>query len=210
MKIGKLIILLLVIIFSLSSCIGIKMVTEVKNDDSGTTEMEIRIAQMFFQMDQEEGEETEIPVPISKEELESDFEGVDGVEVVRVDEEDTEEYKIITSEIHFDHISLLAGNEMFSGAKLSKTGGQTEFSVILKEPELVDEEEEEMDESTIEMVASFYEGYFFEYTFIAPSKIKEHSLGELSGNGRELTYKIPMYDFSFMELEEPLVLTVVW
>ena len=58
------------------------------------------------------------------------------------------------------------------------------------------------------MMAQFFEGYELVFTVNAPAAVKEHNLGDLSSNGRSVTYAIPILDLS--TLTEETVLTVRW
>jgi hypothetical protein len=190
------------------SCLGIEMDIKINNDGSGTAEMAFKISQMFFQMGPEAGE---VPIPLSREELESTYEGVPGVTVVDVKEEDTEENKTITATLSFkDFAALTAGeDDMFQGTSLTREGGSNVFRAVIKEAvEPGEEGEEDLEQE--EMIKPYYEGYYFVYKVTAPQRVRSHSLGDLSDNGRVVTYRVAMYDFNMMENEEPLVMEVRW
>ncbi|WP_020611339.1 hypothetical protein [Sediminispirochaeta bajacaliforniensis] len=203
--------LLVLIALLLSSCLGVEMDVSINNDGSGTVDMAFHISQMFFQMDPEQ---QDVPIPITKEQLESSYEGVEGVTVVDVAEEDTEDRKTITATLAFDDFSDLSKGEenMFEGATLTKENGRTVFRTVLKDAVEPGEEGDmtPSDPSQEEMIKQYFEGYSFLYRVRAPKKIKSHSIGELSDNNRVLTYEIPMYDFNSMQNSEPLVLEVSW
>ncbi len=65
-----------------------------------------------------------------------------------------------------------------------------------------------MDAASKEMMASFFEGYELSFEVNAPAEITFHNLGELSSNGKTVTYSIPLLEMD--SLEEETVLEVRW
>ncbi len=194
------------------SCLGIEMDVKINSDGSGEVDMAFHISQIFFQLDPEQ---QDVPVPITREELESSYEGVDGVTVVNVSEEDTEEKKIITATLAFDNFEALSAGdeEMFQGSTLTSSGGRTVYRAVLKEavePDMEEAEDLSQDAGQEEMVKQYFQGYNFIYRVRAPRKIRSHSIGTLSDDDRTLTFEMPMYDFNEMKNSEPLVLEVSW
>lgn len=194
------------------SCLGVEMDVTINGNGSGEVDMAFHISQIFFQLDPEQ---QDVPVPITKEELESSYAGVEGVTVVSVTEEDTEEKKIITARLAFDNLAALTAGEeeMFQNTTLTSEGGRTVFRAVLKdavEPGMEEEEGAAEDPSQEEMVKQYFQGYNFVYRVRAPKKIRSHSMGTLSEGDRVVTYEMTMYDFNSMQNLEPLVLEVAW
>ena len=72
-------------------------------------------------------------------------------------------------------------------------------------------EEESAEEPNAEMQAMFeqmFAGYELIVVVNAPSRVKSHSLGELSSDGRTVRYSLPILDMQ--ALKEETILTVVW
>jgi hypothetical protein len=194
------------------SCLGIEMDVKINSNGSGEVDMAFHISQIFFQLDPEQ---QDVPVPITREELESSYEGIEGVTVVNVSEEDTEEKKIITATLAFDSFEALSAGdeELFQGTTLTSSGGRSVYRAVLKEAVEADAEEEENvsgDAGQEEMVKQYFQGYNFIYRVRAPKKIQSHSIGTLSDGDKTLTFEMPMYDFNEMKNSEPLVLEVTW
>lgn len=196
-------------ILLLGSCLGVEMDLKINPNGSGTADMTFHISQIFFQMDPES---QDVPVPVTKEEMESSYEGVEGITVVDVTEKDTEEKKIITASLKFDSVEALAGGdqEMFQGAVIEKSGGRTVFRALLKEAVEPGMEAAEVDPEQEAMMKPYFAGFSFVYRVRAPGKIRSHSLGELSADGRTLTFEMPMYDFNNLKNTEPLVMELSW
>lgn len=203
-------VLVLLAALTLTSCLGVEMELSFEKDGSGQADMTFHISQIFFQLDPES---QDVPVPITKEELEETYKDAEGVTVLDVTEENTEEKKIITASIAFDDFkNLSAGgdDDMFQGSSLTKEGGRTVFRTVLKQPYEPESAEAQSDPSQEEMVKQYFAGYNFIYRVRAPKRIRSHSIGELSEDGRVLSYEMPMYDFNSMKNSEPLVLELSW
>lgn len=208
------------------SCFGIEMKTVFNADGSGRMTMKFRVSQMLLEMGEEEAG---VDVPLSKEDLTSQYEDLEGVTVVEVTEEDTEEDRIITAIIDFDDFNALSSEEDLPGedASLELEDGKSVLRILIgppaEEPLAAETEDEgspaagemgqppsmeEMDESMMAMMQSFMEGYYMEYTIVAPKKIISYSHGELEKDGRTLVHGMPMGDF--IMIEEPYYLEIVW
>ena len=210
-------ILIPVVVLLFSSCLGLLMETQFNHDGSGRMTMVMHISQALLQLG---SDEAGVDIPLSKDDLVTGYQEVDGITVVDVIEEETEEHRIITAIIEFENFNDLAGEEGFPGeeASLIEKDGKYHFKVLLGRPDMEaaqGQEEEnseaqqmEMDEATEAMVQSFMEGYSFEYRITAPKKILSYSHGELSKDKKTLLLSLPMGEY-FM-IDEPYYLEVVW
>ena len=222
-------IVLLVIAGLLASCLGVGMETRFNADGSGEITMKIRVSQALLEMGEEQ---TDVPVPISREELEAAYADVDGVTVIEVKEEQTDEDLVIIATIGFDDYSALSNQDDFvgAGAELIEEGGKTIYRITVgeiqqgsdddaeeedgsssdekKSEEGSSEGDAEMEEAMKAMMMSFMEGYSIEYRVVAPRRIVSHTHGELSADGLSVEFEIPMGDY--ISLEEPYVFEVVW
>lgn len=117
---------------TLTACLGVDVNTRFNEDGSGTMAMKLRISQMFLQMGQEGG----APVPLTKEDLEAAYKGLEGVTVRSVTQENTEQDRIITSVVEFKSYSVFGGSKDLAGggATLSDEGGMTVYRVMIGEP----------------------------------------------------------------------------
>jgi hypothetical protein len=214
----SIVIAVMVISVLLTSCFGIAMETVFNADGSGRLVMKLRFAQMLLDMD--EGE-AGVDVPMSKEDLEEQYGELEGVTVVEVTEEDTEEDRIITAVIEFEDFNSLASDDEFPGeeARLETVDGKSVLKILVGQPgeepsgdggeeAAEDAEMAEMQESMTAMIQSFMEGYSLEYRVVAPSKIISYSDGEVEKDGRTFVYTMPMGDF--IAIEEPFYLEIVW
>lgn len=205
--------------FLLCSCIGLQVETVFNADGSGSMRLQMRISKELLQMGEEEG--AEMDVPLSKEDLEETYRGVKGVTVREVVQEDTETDRVITALVDFDDFGAVTEVEGFPGQEtsLAREGGATVFRTRIGDKSGAagltgggaadgGRQELELDESMITAIRAFMEGYSFEYRITAPKKVKRHTHGELTNNGRTVVYNMPMGDL--IVLDEPFTFEITW
>ena len=198
----------------LTSCFGVEMQTVFNEDGSGRMTMKLRVSQMLLEMGEQE---SGVGVPLSKDDITSQYENLEGVTVLEVTEEDTEEDRIITAVIDFEDFNVLSSEDELPGedATLETIDGNSVLRILIGPPTDPAADEEggdmppaEMDESMLAMMQSFMEGYSMDYRIVAPKKITSHTHGEVDKDGRTLHFAMPMGDF--IMIEEPFYLEVVW
>ena len=208
--------LILATILILGSCLGVQMETKFNADGSGTVVMKLTVSKAVLEMG--EGDEAALDIPLSKEEVEEQFAGIEGITVIGVTEEETEENIIITSIVEFEDFKALLDTEdsPMETATLTEKNGTTTYSMTVgeaKEAALSGDGDDamggaEMDDAMLGMIAAFLEGYSMEYRVTAPKKISRYTHGELSADGRSVSLALPMADY-FM-LEKPYQFEVEW
>ncbi len=211
------------------------MNTRFNADGSGIIKMKLRISQALLQMSTEEGAS---PIPLTKQDVEAAYKDLPGVKVDSVTEQNTDKDKIITAIVSFKDFSVFKNTKDLAGtgASLTKSpDGKTTYSVIVGEPEESQDEPgvssqaplaggaaqeapgakpeplsspSESEQAVDSMFKNMMEGYSLEYSVTAPRKILSHTLGEISNDGRTVTYSIKMADF--VDLKAPLTFQVVW
>ena len=186
---------------------GVEVEFAFEDDDSGEMTLKLQISNELLSM--ADSDDADMEIPLTSEELEKTYADVDGVTVVEVSQEDTEEFRNIVAVLAFDSLSALSEtDEGFGGegASLVIENGNRVFRMKMGN------ESEESDESEAEdmneMVQSFLEGYMAVYRVVAPNRIKSHSHGELSNNGKTVTFGMPMAEFT--QIEEPYIFEVIW
>jgi hypothetical protein len=221
-------------IFILASCMGAESKMKIQNDGSGTILFSYRISRMLLEMGNTtdpageelsdepaaesgdtlsegtgEEENSDVPLPITKEDFEKSVEGIDGLELISVTENKTDNDVIITAELSFESVEALSQAEAFSEWPITfeKDGEKHVFTQLISEG-TGDDPQAAMDEETINMVESMFEGYEFSFSVEAPSPVQEHSIGELSADKKTVTYAIPVAEM--MRIKEPLELIIIW
>ena len=208
--------LILATILILGSCLGVQMETKFNADGSGTVVMKLTVSKAVLEMG--EGDDAALDIPLSKEEVEEQFAGIEGITVIGVTEEETEENVTITSIVEFEDFKALLDTEdsPMETATLTEKNGITTYSMTVgeaKEAALSGDGDDamggaEMDDAMLGMIAAFLEGYSMEYRVTAPKKISRYTHGELSADGRSVSLALPMADY-FM-LEKPYQFEVEW
>ena len=151
-----------------------------------------------------------MPLPISEDELKASVENNPNLTLQKVSQREDEKDVYITAEIAFKDVEEFTDVESFSAMPMSleKKDGEYIFRQMISEGSGGGEDEEEPDEQTKAMMASFFEGYELAFTVNAPSSITSHNLGELSGGGKTVSYTLPLLDMD--SLKEETVLEVRW
>ncbi len=208
--------IVLITIALLASCLGVQMETKFNADGSGTMVMKMTVSRAVLEMG--EGDDAALDIPLSKDEIEDQFSDIDGITVVAVTEEETEENIIITSIVDFEDFATLleTDDSPLETATLTKKGGSTTYAMTVGEAKQAalsgDAGDavggEEVDEAMLGMIAAFLEGYNMEYRVTAPKQISRYTHGELSADGRTVSLILPMAEY-FM-LEKPYQFEVEW
>jgi hypothetical protein len=213
------IIIILISILLFASCMGAESKIKIKNDGSGHISFTYRISQMLLNMGEageEEGdmgesegeEDSDVPLPITKEDFQKNVEGIEGLKLIDVTQTETEKDLIITAELEFDDVEILSQSETFSEwpVTFEKKDNTYVYRQVLSEG--VGEGDPNMDEETISMVESMFEGYEFIFSLETPSPVKEYNIGKLSADKKTVTYTIAIADM--MRVKEKLEFTVKW
>ena len=205
----KKILLLAAMVLVLASCIGIESTVSFNGDGSGVVVMNYRISKMLTEMG---GEEAETPLPVTEEELRASLEEHPNLTVKSVTQTEDDNDILITTEVEFDRVEDFTDVAEFSEMpmNLEITSDGYIFTQVINEgaEEGAEASDPEEDAEMQAMMAQFFEGYELVFTVNAPAVVKEHNLGDLSSNGRSVTYAIPILDLS--TLTEETVLTVRW
>jgi len=195
-----------------TSCLGLRVETRFNADGSGTMVMRMVISNALLEMG--EGDAS-FDIPLNRKDMESAFADVDGVILVEVVVEETEENRIITSIVDFDRFEapLGANDSPVDSARLRVDGETTIYSLNVGEAKMTGGDEspigvDGLDEAMLSTIQALLEGYSMEYLITAPSQVIRHSHGELTEDGRSVLLVLPMADY--FALDEPYTVEVVW
>ncbi|MBA7532529.1 hypothetical protein ES705_24755 [subsurface metagenome] len=72
----------LLVVFLLSSCIGIESRIKIKNDGSGQLTLKYRVSRLITHLESTETNGNVVPLPLSREEFERTVKNTDGLELV--------------------------------------------------------------------------------------------------------------------------------
>jgi hypothetical protein len=200
----KWLILVLVVVL-LSSCIGIESEILFRQDGTGVLTLSYKISQFMKNIDAGR-EEKQLPLPVNEEEFLRTADGIEGLRLTDIDEREDEENVYIQAELEFDSIDAVnaLGRAGEIGISLENQGETNIFRQVI----FAGQEGEEITEDSLEMIETFFQGYDLVYAITVPSQVKSHSLGDLSADGRTVTYTITVPEI--LKASQPLVLEVVW
>lgn len=200
-------ILLCVLITSLLiSCIGMESNIRLNSNGSGILIFKYRLSLIFLNMGKtdEESITTEAPLPTSEENFKKSLEGVDGLRLKSIQQEETERDLIITAEIEFDSVDALAQSSMFDDRPISlvKEGQNYIFT------QLITNGSETLDENNMEMLEAMFQGYELSFSITAPKRIKTSNIGDISADRRTVTYSLSISEL--IKIKEKTELIVKW
>ncbi len=189
----------------LSSCIGIESEILLRQDGTGVLTLSYKISQFMKNIDAGR-EEKQLPLPVNEEEFVRTAEGIEGLRLTDIDEREDEENVYIRAELEFDSIDAVnaLGRAGQIGISLENQGNTNTFRQVI----FAGQEGEEITEDSLEMIETFFQGYDLVYAITVPSQVKSHSLGDLSADGRTVTYTITVPEI--LKASQPLVLEVAW
>ncbi len=195
------------VVLMLNSCLGAKIHTSFNRDGSGSILMEFKISQIFYQMGAAEGGKGD-SIPLSADQLREDLGDQPGVSVREVSEEVGEEFNLIRAVLDFENFVALEKTDVMGDAVLSHEGKRWIFrQKIADESEPSDEE---VSEEELAQMKPFFEGYEISFIVTAPKKVISYNMGELSSDGRTVTYSVPTLEMNMLGNTEDLVMEVIW
>ncbi len=197
--------ILILTVVLLSSCIGIESEILLRQDGTGVLTLSYQISQFMKNIDVGR-EEKRLPLPVNKEEFVRTAEGIEGLRLTDIDEREDEENVYIRAKLEFDSVDAVnaLGRPGEIGISLENRGDTNTFRQVI----FAGQEGEEITEDSLEMVETFFQGYDLVFAITVPTDVKSYSLGDLSADGRTVTYAITVPEI--LKRSEPLVLEVVW
>lgn len=189
----------------LSSCIGIESEILLRQDGTGVLTLSYQISQFMKNIDAGR-EEKQLPLPVNEEEFVRTAEGIEGLRLTDIDEREDEENVYIRAELEFDSVDAVnaLGRAGEIGITLENRGDTNIFRQVI----FAGQDGEEITENSLEMLDTFFQGYDLVYSIILPTPVQSHTLGELSADGRTVTYTTTVPEI--LKASQPLVLEIVW
>jgi len=197
--------ILVLTVVLLSSCIGIESEILLRQDGTGVLTLSYQISQFMKNIDAGR-EEKQLPLPVNEEEFVRTTEGIEGLRLTDIDEREDEENVYIRAKLEFDSVDAVnaLGRAGQIGITLENRGDTNMFRQVI----FAGQEGEEITENSLEMLETFFQGYDLVYAIILPTPVQSHTLGELSVDGRTVTYRTTVPEI--LKASQPLVLEVVW
>ena len=197
--------ILVLTVVLLSSCIGIESEILLRQDGTGVLTLSYQISQFMKNIDSGR-EEKQLPLPVNEEEFVRTTEGIEGLRLTDIDEREDEENVYIRAKLEFDSVDAVnaLGRAGQIGITLENRGDTNMFRQVI----FAGQEGEEITENSLETLETFFQGYDLVYAIILPTPVQSHTLGELSVDGRTVTYRTTVPEI--LKASQPLVLEVVW
>ena len=178
----------LLIVFLLSSCIGIESRIRINNDDSGQLTLKYRVSRLIAHLESAETKGNVVPLPLSREEFERTVNNTDGLELVSYSRKEDKVDIRIEAKVNFNSIEALSAmdNRNENSFSLRSEQGNRVLSQII----YAGSDGEAPTRDSLEMIETFFSGYNLTFIVETPTEIYKHNLGELSADKRSVTYQI--------------------
>lgn len=178
----------LLIVFLLSSCIGIESRIRINNDDSGQLTLKYRVSRLIAHLESAETKGNVVPLPLSREEFERTVNNTDGLELVSYSRKEDKVDIRIEAKVNFNSIEALSAmdNRNENSFSLRSEQGNRVLSQII----YAGSDGEAPTRDSLEMIETFFSGYNLTFIVETPAEIYKHNLGELSADKRSVTYQI--------------------
>ena len=189
----------------LSSCIGIDSQISLQNDGSGTLLLNYRISQLMKNLDVAKSD-WHLPLPVSREDFQRTVDSISGLKLLSLAQREDERDVLIDARLGFTGVQAInsLGKEGQIELSFSNEGGLHVFRQQIYRGRSL----EEISPESLQMIQTIFEGYELSYRVTAPAAIKRHSLGELSGDQRSVSYKTSVAEL--LKSGEKQVLEVAW
>ncbi len=186
----------------LTSCLGIESQIRLSEDGSGLLTLSYKVSQFMKNLDVGR-EDKRLPLPVTEEEFNRTAAGIEGLQLVDIDETEDEQNVYIEASLAIEAVNLLGPNgEM--GLSLVREGEATTFRQLIS----AGRQSEEITEDSLDMIETFFQGYELAYSITVPGQVTSYSLGVLSNDGRTVTYRVAVAEL--LQQPEAEILEVSW
>ncbi|GEM_PF-1316531 len=190
----------------LSSCIGVESSISFNDNGSGILTLNYRISKMIINLG-ETGEKNTLsmPLPVSEDDFRKSIAGIEGLKLRSFKQSENEDDILINATISFDDVSKLSKIKNFNEfpVSLEKRGERTYFK-----QKIASRTEEELDQQTMKMVDTFFEGYKIQYTVKAPREILSYNMGVLSPDKKTLSFETSITEL--LKTDTDIILEAAW
>ena len=198
----KKILFLFIPVLLLNACIGIESTIQFNRDGSGRLSMAYKVSQYLKDLGSDSGKS--IPLPVSVETFQRTAAAIDGLKVNKVSQREDEENVYIDAVLTFERVDSVNDLGQDMGLSLTLENDKATFTQLIY-PGLGDEE---ISPDSLQMMETFFKGYELKFIVEAPDSIRSHSLGDLSQDGKSVTYRVTIPEL--LQSKEKVVLQVSW
>jgi len=195
------------IIVSLSSCIGVNSNVSIRQNGSGTIQLEYRLSRMFEALGKLDGNEKQLPLPVGRTDFERTVNRVPGLALTAYSISQDEKDLLVKAELSFTSLDALAGFLDATGQSVrlvSDGGNRTMGLVLVRGIKNVDADLESL-------VRTVFAGYTIDMRFNFPSTPTVSTVGNIGQaavTGTSARYTSPVTDLVLSS--EPVELRLSW
>ncbi len=184
------------------SCISIDTEITINSNGSGEAELIYRVSQMIAQMGRMNTEDSDLPLPLTRENFQASVNAVEGLSLDSFSTSEDEEFVIIRAALSFDSIEDLNQFYQYSEPMFSieEDGDLSRYTQIISWGN-----EETLTEENREFINTFFEDYTLSFVVNVPEDIQENNIGELAST-RTVSYTVPLPTI----MEEEITLEILW
>jgi len=195
------------IIVSLSSCIGVNSNVSIRQNGSGTIQLEYRLSRMFEALGKLDGNEKQLPLPVGRTDFERTVNRVPGLALTAYSISQDEKDLLVKAELSFTSLDALAGFLDAAGQSVrlvSDGGNRTMGLVLVRGIKNVDADLESL-------VRTVFAGYTIDMRFnfsSTPTVATVGNIGQAAVTGTSARYTSPVTDLVLSS--EPVELRLSW
>jgi len=202
-----LLILSMFIVIVFSSCIGLYSTVSIRQNGSGTIQLEYRLSRMFEALGKLDGNEKQLPLPVSRTDFERTINRVPGLSLTSYTLNQDQKDVIVKAELAFTNIEALIGFLDASGqsVKLTSGGGNKTMSLMLVRGI------KNVDKDLEALVRTVFTGYSVDIRFTyptTPTVSTTGNIGQATVTGTTARYTSSVADLVLSP--EPIDLRLSW
>jgi hypothetical protein len=199
-----------------SSCIGVKTNITIRDNGTGTIEIEYRISRVMESLGKLDGNEGWPPLPVGKADFERTITRIDGLRLNSFSARDDEKDRVIRVRMDFSTPDALTGFLDAAGqrARLIREGKKHRLSLTLgggtqkQDPELMELMETVFRGYTLELDLTFPRDISLTMTDGSGRKIDAPPAGNVRETGRNLRFSSSTA--ALLSTEEPVLMDILW
>jgi len=159
--------LLLILLLTLNSCIGISLGIQMNKDGSGKLTMEYRISKMLNNLGSLDGNESMPTIPLGKEDWERTINRIPGAKLASYSDTENKQDSIIKVVVDYkdDHSLLLLLDSYGEKTSINRQGQSGKLDIILLNDSINDST---YDKDLMDLMRVFMDGYNFSISLSAP------------------------------------------
>ena len=199
-------VIILFLLFIITSCIGIETVIELKTENSGNVKIKYRVSKMLLKTVEIDSDRSFLPLPVEEKDFIEKADNTDTLRLLSYNREEAGDEIFITAEFSFSDIDGLNAIAGPSGADSKKISVNKKFTRTVYRQEIYSGSGGKIDDETMQVVSDLYSSYPVKITIITPEEIRDLNIGAKNNNKAEIQMTIP----EILSAEEPVIVELSW